>query len=404
MSYSTYKSSRDRRGGYQGNQNSGRSFAPRSFSPRGARRIKSFDPRLLVNKAIENTVAEVYQPTHAFADFAIDQRLKEIIITRGYTQPTPIQDQAIPHLLQNKDVIGIANTGTGKTAAFLIPILDKLLRDNRQNALIVVPTRELAVQIQEEQRIFSQGLPLRSLLCIGGTNMYRQIEGLRRQPNIVIGTPGRLKDLINRGKLHLEDFSTFVLDEVDRMLDMGFIHDVKFLISHLPRERQSLSFSATMSSSVRAIVDSLLIDPVSITVKSQETALNVDQDVIRTDGKDKIDVLHDLLLQKEMQKVIVFGRTKHGIEKLNTQLENRGFSVVALHGNKRQSQRQKALSLFRQNKVTILLATDVAARGLDIADVTHVINFDLPETYEEYVHRIGRTGRANKKGIALSFV
>lgn len=373
---------------------------------RKQRPVKTFNPALLVRKADEQSVVEelVFTPQHQFSDFSISDSLKKNIIEKGYTTPTPIQDQVIPLVLEGRDVVGIANTGTGKTAAFLIPLLHKVLQHPQEKILIVAPTRELAVQIQDEAKSFVLHTNIYSVLCIGGVGMHQQVQGLRRHPQIVIGTPGRLKDLKNQGKLNIAAFTNIVLDEVDRMLDMGFINDVKFIISHLPKYRQSLFFSATLSPQITAIIHTLSQNPITISVKSQETAMLVDQDIIKTNGRQKLDVLEDLLRKNQMQKVIIFGRTKWGIEKLSKQLIQRGLAAVALHGNKNQNQRQRALEQFKNNQVRILLATDIVARGIDIDDVTHVINFDLPETYEDYVHRIGRTGRNNKKGIALSFV
>lgn len=371
---------------------------------RQSRKKKTVDIRLLVRKADDVIAQETYQPQHTFHDFSLTEQLKQNIIDQGYTVPTPIQDQAIPHLLQGKDVVGIANTGTGKTAAFLLPLLNKLHNDKTQRVLIVAPTRELAVQIQQDLKLFSKNMHIFSVLCIGGVSLHQQIQGLRRDPHFVIGTPGRLKDLKMQGKLNFAQYNNIVLDEVDRMLDMGFINDVKFIISHLPRDRQSFFFSATVSPEIQQIIQTFVHNPTQISVKSQETARNVDQDIVKTQGRPKFDVLCELLRQQHLEKVIIFGRTKWGIEKLARQLEQQGFTVVALHGNKNQNQRQRALEQFKQHKVNILLATDIASRGLDIDDVTHVINYDLPETYEDYVHRIGRTGRANKKGVALSFV
>ena len=337
-------------------------------------------------------------------ELAVSNRLKENIRTHGYVSPTPIQAQAIPPILQGRDVIGIANTGTGKTAAFLIPLLHKMYTDRSQKALIIAPTRELAGQIEEECRKFNRGMSLVSLLCIGGVNINPQVRGLRGRVDIVIGTPGRLKDLESRRVLNFANYNNIVLDEVDRMLDMGFIHDVRHIVSRLSPNRQSLFFSATLSPQLQEVMDSFLRDPITISVKSQETAANVDQDVVKLEGRQKLDLLHDLLIQEGFDKVLVFGRTKWGIERLSKQLEQRGFGVAALHGNKTHGQRQKALEQFKNNHIKVLLATDIASRGLDIADVSHVINYDLPETYEDYVHRVGRTGRANKKGVALSFV
>ncbi len=376
----------------------------RGFSRRMPHKMTFVDPKLLVKKS-EGFVEEApYVPQQSFADLVITDTLKKNIIDHGYTEMTPIQDQTIPHILEGRDVVGIANTGTGKTAAFLIPLLNKIFFNKSEKVLIIVPTRELAVQIQDECRAFVPNMGIFSLVCIGGVGIYPQIQGLRRNPHIVIGTPGRLKDLRNQGKINFADYKNIVLDEVDRMLDMGFINDIKLIIAQLPIPRQSLFFSATVSPQVQSIMHSFLKNPITVSVKSQETALNVDQDVIKMNGRQKIDVLHDLLSQEGFDKVLVFGRTKWGIEKLARQLEERRFSVVSLHGNKNQNQRQRALDEFKNNRIKILLATDIVARGIDVPDVTHVINFDLPASYEDYVHRIGRTGRAGKKGIALSFV
>lgn len=363
-----------------------------------------FDMSLLTKKADSQIKAEEYVSKHSFNDFKIAQRLKENISYRGYTSPTPIQDKVIPCILENKDVVGIANTGTGKTASFLIPLLDKIYMDRNVKILIVAPTRELAVQIQDECRAFSSGLQINSVLCIGGVNMRNQIRNLRYRHNIVIGTPGRLKDLFNQRAIIFQFYNTIVLDEVDRMLDMGFIHDIKFIIAELNKQRQSLFFSATVSPSIRTIMNSFLVNPVEISVKTTETPLRVDQEIVKTNGKIKTAVLQELLKKEEFTKVLIFGRTKWGIERLSKHLEVNGFKVASLHGNKNQNQRQRALDAFKRNEVTILLATDIASRGLDIDDITHVINFDLPQSYEDYIHRIGRTGRADKKGVALSFI
>ncbi len=374
------------------------------FNKGRSRNSPGFDLSLLVKKSTPPKVQENYKPLHLFTDFAISDILKQNIKYRQYTTPTPIQDQAIPHILLGKDVVGIANTGTGKTAAFLIPLLHKIYLNRSEKVLIVVPTRELAVQIHRECFAFARGMGIYSAICIGGANMRNQRYELRRNPHIVIGTPGRLKDLKNQGVLNLISYKTIVLDEVDRMLDMGFIHDMKYLISFLPQNRQSLFFSATLSHTVKSIMTTFLKAPIMISVKTQETIENIDQDIVKTNGRLKLDVLHELLKKDGFNKVLIFGRTKWGIEKLARQLSDKGVTVAALHGNKNQNQRLRALDQFRKNIVNVLLATDVASRGLDITDITHVINYDLPNSYEDYIHRIGRTGRANKKGIALSFV
>ena len=341
----------------------------------------------------------------SFADFNLVSPLKANIASKGYTKLTPIQVQSIDPIMQGKDLVGTANTGTGKTAAFLIPIINNIFKDRKNRALIITPTRELAVQINEEFRAFSQNMQIYSALLIGGSNMYRQVNDLRRNPQVVIGTPGRLKDLIQRKTLNLQNFSIFVLDEVDLMVDIGFINDIKFFCGFLPPVRQSLFFSATISSKIREILQSFVQNPVTVSVKQQDTAENVNQNIIKVVSRErKVEQLHDLLIKDGFDKVLIFGKTKHGIEKLNRELEFRGFKVGSIHGNKRQSQRQRVLQSFKQNQIQILLATDVASRGLDIDDVTHVINYDLPQTYDDYVHRIGRTGRAGKMGEALTFI
>lgn len=370
----------------------------------GKKKFASFDPSRLVQKAPAVIDEAKYVPENMFSDFPINKRLKENIKAKGYSHPTPIQDQAIPHILKGKDVVGVANTGTGKTAAFLIPLINKALNDRSSRVLVITPTRELATQVNDEVRKFSRGLGLFSTLCVGGLSINPQISNLRRRPHFVIGTPGRLLDLANRRNLRFSDFSAIVLDEVDRMLDMGFIHDVKSIVDNLPAKRLSLFFSATVSPKIKEIMHDFLNDPIFITVEAQRAAKNVDQDIVKIGEKPKIDVLHDLLNSDGFDKVLVFGRTKHGIEKLLSQLQKRGFNVASIHGNKSQSQRQAALKKFKASQVQALLATDVASRGLDIDDVTHVINFDLPETQDDYIHRIGRTGRADKMGVALTFV
>lgn len=358
-----------------------------------------------VNKAVVTEPVKEYTVTHQFTDFQIDERLKNNIVTRGYITPTPIQDQAIQPILEGRDVVGIANTGTGKTAAFLIPLINKIIHDHTQRVLIIVPTRELAVQIKDEFRSFSQSLGISAQLLIGGANMRQQTFALRQNPNILIATPGRLKDLINRRQVQLGQFQTIVLDEVDRMVDIGFIHDIKYIISFLPKIRQSLFFSATVSPQINTIIQSFLKNPVTISVKVKETAHGIEQDVIHVrDKEEKVTKLHSMLKQDEFKKVLVFGRTKWGVEKLAKLLSQSGFTVASIHGNKSQGQRLRALSQFKQNQLQVLVATDVAARGLDIEDVSHVINFDEPATFDDYVHRIGRTGRANKLGKALTFV
>jgi superfamily II DNA/RNA helicase len=392
-----YKGGSSHGGGYKGggNRGGGRGgFAQKSF-----RDISKF-----VNKAVITEEVEVFKPEHAFIDFLIDDKLKANIVKKGYVNPTPIQDRAIPHVLKGQDVVGIANTGTGKTAAFLIPLIDKVLKDRTQKIIIMVPTRELATQIDDELRGFANMLAIFSVVCVGGSPMGKQLSGLRRSYNFVIGTPGRLKDLQERKALDLAHTKTVVLDEADRMLDMGFIHDMRFMMSKMAPDRQTLFFSATMSSDIQVLIKDFLKSPVSISVKTGDTSKSVDQDIVRVNGKNKVDVLQDLLTQSDFSKVLIFGKTKHGVEKLKELLVARGFKSESIHGNKTQSHRQRALDMFKKNSLQVLVATDVAARGIDVSDVTHVINYDLPATYEDYIHRIGRTGRAGKKGKAITFI
>ncbi|MDP3875287.1 MAG: DEAD/DEAH box helicase [bacterium] len=389
-------------------------IAPRKFNSKGylpagrqgyANRGVHINVSKFVNKAVISEEAERFVPEHSFIDFNLQGILKKNIQEKGYVTPTPIQDRAIPYISQGKDIVGIANTGTGKTAAFLIPLINKIILDSREKVLIVVPTRELASQIDEELRAFAKNSNLFSVLCIGGVGMSKQIRELRYRCHFVIGTPGRLKDLMEQKVLNLSDFKTVVLDEADRMLDMGFIRDIRLMISKMPKERHTLFFSATLSLEIEKLIHEFLREPVRISVKTQDTPKNVHQDVVRIPaGKMKLDVLGEFLLQAEFSKVLVFGRTKHGVEKLARELEKRGFKAESIHGNKSQRERQRALDLFKRGHARVLIATDVAARGLDIASVTHVINFDLPATYDDYVHRIGRTGRAGQLGKALTFI
>ncbi len=379
------------------------SFASKSRRNNG--QGKKLDPALFIKKAFKTTTQVEDVSNMKFADYDIEDKLKRNIEDHGYTTPTEIQEKAIPEILAGRDVIGMANTGTGKTAAFLITLINKCYRDRNQRVLIVVPTRELAIQIRDEFRIFARGTDLEAVAIIGGSDIRRQTYALRHRPHFVIGTPGRLKDLISRKDLSLMLFQNVVLDEVDRMVDIGFRKDIENLISLLPRTRQSLFFSATVDDKTQGILRKFVTNPITISVKQQNTAENIDQDIVRLSGKQvKIEVLHDLLTQAEFEKVIIFGRTKWGIQKLTNELIHRGFNADAIHGNKNQNQRQRVLQLFKNDKIQILLATDVASRGLDIENVTHVINYDAPTSYDDYVHRIGRTGRAGKRGIALTFV
>jgi ATP-dependent RNA helicase RhlE len=377
-------------------------------SSRGKGRKGSFeriDVSRFISKATIVEKEEIYLPTHTFGDFAIDERLKKAIATKQYIYPSPIQDKAIPHALLGRDILGIANTGTGKTAAFLIPIINKILLNSKETAIIIAPTRELALQIEKEFVDFTHGMKMWSVACVGGAPIFGQVKNLRRGCNVLIGTPGRLLDLVKRGEIDLSNTRSVVLDEADRMLDMGFIDDITYLLEKTPKDRQTFLFSATLPKAIEGLISRFANDPVKVMVKTRDTSKNVEQDVIRVArGVEKIDVLSDLLGGSEFKKVVIFSEMKHAVEKLSNELIKRGFKAGSIHGDKRHNERVRTLQKFKDNSIDILVATDVAARGLDIPDVTHVINYEIPQTYDTYVHRIGRTGRADKKGVALTFV
>lgn len=387
------------RGGGQGR---GRGNSRGRGNGRGKKQ-QSFDIRMFINKAAP-VEEEKFVPQNYFEDFKIDTAIKNNLKRKGYTIPTPIQDGVIPHILAKRDVVGLANTGTGKTAAFLLPLLHGLYAEGAGQVLVLTPTRELALQIEEEFKTFSKGMRMFSVVCVGGAPINPQIRQLRQHNHVIIGTPGRVMDLMKRGFLKLGGVETVVLDEADRMLDMGFVNDMRFILEKVPKERHTLCFSATMSKEIEAIIGDFLTDPVRVSVKTQDTSKNIDQDIVKIAGRDKTEILIEHLQHEDFKRVIVFGRTKHGVEKLSQTLNKAGLKTESIHGNKSHGQRQRALRNFKEGKVTALIATDVAARGLDISGVSHVINYDLPETYDDYVHRIGRTGRGEKKGKALTFV
>lgn len=346
-----------------------------------------------------------YTPQHKFAELNLHSILIKNIQAVGYISPTKIQDQAIPHILQGKDVIGVSNTGSGKTAAFLIPMIDKVLRNPETKVLIVTPTRELAQQINIEIRKFSKDSNIRTVVVIGGANIREQTRLLRNSPQFVVATPGRLMDLEKRNYIHLNNFSCVVLDEVDRMLDMGFVNDIKLIIAKLAVIKQSLFFSATLSYKEESLANSLLKDPIKVEADKHNPLKNIRQNIVKVGSKDqKLNVLQDLLRKEEFSKVLVFSSTKHMADTITKQLRLTGVRVDALHGNKSQHIRSKVIERFRTSEIDVLIATDVAARGIDIKDITHVINFDEPANLSDYVHRIGRTGRIGKVGHALTFV
>ncbi len=372
---------------------------------RGGRVQKTFDVSRYINtNPVIETEPEVFTPKHTFTEFNLDNRVVGAVLDSGLTVPTPIQDEIIPHILEGRDVIGLANTGTGKTAAFLLPLIHKTLREYGRQTLILTPTRELAIQIEGELRKFSVGMRLYSTTCVGGTNIRPQIQGLRRKNHFIIGTPGRVIDLIDRGAFRTDHVSTVVLDEADRMLDMGFIGDMRTILKGVPAGHETLFFSATMSDDIKKLVHEFLRDPVTVSVKKQDIASSVRQDVVRYQHVHKFETLTKLLEDPAMKRVLVFGAMKHSVEKLAKQLVLHGIKAESIHGNKSHPQRQRALKNFKAGQAQVLVATDVAARGIHVDNVTHVINYDLPGTYEDYIHRIGRTGRGAERGQALTFV
>jgi superfamily II DNA/RNA helicase len=392
---------------------SGGSRGPSSNSRSGGRsggrgpKGENIDASRFISRAesVTGVKEEVVKIDHKFADFALDAKLKEAIEKKGYITPTPIQDKTIPFILKGKDVVGLANTGSGKTAAFLLPLITKARLIPEEKVLILAPTRELAIQIADELKDFTSNQYMPFACCVGGMHIGKQIDQLRRPNNFVIGTPGRVKDLIQRKMIDTSKFGTIVLDEADRMLDMGFIDDMKWILSGFPKERQTLFFSATLSPAIEKLIHDFLKTPEHVSVRKRETSKNIDQDVIRVSrNEDKVQVLCKTLRAENCEKVIIFGRTKRGVETLSNNLAREGFKADSIHGDKNHSQRQRALKAFKEGRVDILVATDVAARGLDIPNVTHVINFETPQTYDDYVHRIGRTGRGDATGKAYTFV
>ncbi|MBP3646432.1 MAG: DEAD/DEAH box helicase [Clostridia bacterium] len=346
-----------------------------------------------------------------FSQLHLNKQLLAAVRCCGYAEPTPIQRETIPPVLLGRDVLGCAQTGTGKTAAFALPILQRLFEEGKPEgkkrpirALILTPTRELALQIYENFEGYGKNLPLRPCVIFGGVGQQPQVEQLRRGVDILVATPGRLNDLIGQGHITLDRLEVFVLDEADRMLDMGFIHDVKKVIAKLPQKRQTLFFSATMPTEVEKLAQSLLTDPVTVKVNPVSSTVDrIDQILYMVDKTNKKHLLAKLLKDKSVENALVFSRTKHGADRIVRELSRAGIEARSIHGNKSQSARQQALGDFKSGKVRVLVATDIAARGIDIAGLSHVFNYDLPNEPEAYVHRIGRTGRAGLDGTAISF-
>jgi ATP-dependent RNA helicase RhlE len=348
----------------------------------------------------------------SFNNLQLIEPVLKALSHEGYTIPTPIQQQAIPVILQQKDLLGCAQTGTGKTAAFAIPLLQLLHLQQQQErsahrqikALILTPTRELAIQIEESFKAYGRYLDLRHLVIFGGVPQYSQVSALKRGVDVLVATPGRLLDLVQQNYVSLRDIKFFVLDEADRMLDMGFVHDVKKIIAKLPPKKQTLLFSATMPREIEQLARVLLQHPVKVEVAPVSSAANtVRQELYHVEKQNKRSLLIHLLEDSEIKTALVFARTKHGADKISKDLNRAGLRSDAIHGNKSQNARQAALHNFKTGRIRILVATDIAARGIDIDELTHVINYELPNIAETYIHRIGRTGRAGSNGVAISF-
>lgn len=377
-----------------------------SSSKSGRFNQSHFDPSQFISKSSVNlnTTEEKFIPKHNFEEFGLSPLLTKTLEKLNIKTPTPIQDKIIPEILKGNNVVGLAETGTGKTASFLLPLLEKCIKNRKKQTLIVTPTRELAAQIEAEFKLLSQGSHLTSVLCVGGTAIGPQISKLYQKPNFIIGTPGRLLDLINRSKLKPEYISAVILDEADRMLDMGFINDIRSILTNIPTSGETHLFSATMAKAAQDLVRDFLKDPVEISVKKKDTTESIDQRTVIYSPENKFERLIETLNNIKKGRIIIFGEMKHSVEKMTKQLKAAGHSADSIHGNKSHNQRKRSLDRFKNGQISILVATDVAARGIHIDSVSHVINYDLPNTFEDYIHRIGRTGRAQKTGKALTFV
>lgn len=399
MSYSNTAT----RGGKNQRRNNNRGGAQRNRKPKQRSTVNVSE---LTQKAVPQKT-EKYIASRTFAEMPIHPQLKEAIVRKGFEHPTEIQDKTLEDLLEGRDLLGVARTGTGKTGAFLIPLIHRMLNDNGNfQSLVLVPTRELAMQVEEEFKSLTKGLKLYSSVFIGGTSINKDLQNLRRKSQLVVATPGRLIDLANRGALRFKDFKVLILDEFDRMLDMGFSQDVKRITEAMTQRQHTMLFSATVDNKQQPFINKLLNNPVEIKVSSGEaTGEHIDQEIIRlTEGEDKFKYLLNMVQQPNFDKVLVFAETKRWVNRVNKKLAQAGVRSDEIHGNKTQNYRQKALGKFKNGKIQVLVATDVAARGLDVSDVTHVINYQLPASMDSYIHRIGRTGRAGKKGKAYTFV
>ncbi len=369
--------------------------------------VSNLDPNKLVNKGGVSP-AQANVPTVSFDEMPIHASLKANLKRKGFLNPTRIQIESMDYLTRGMDLIGIANTGTGKTGAFLIPIIEQMLQSKGSStSLVVVPTRELALQVEMEFKSLTNNMGFEMGCFIGGTNINKDLQNLKKPRQMIIGTPGRLLDLHNRRALSLKDISILVLDEYDRMLDMGFVNDIKKIVQAMHSRRQTMLFSATVDPSQQSLIDSLVKNPAYVTVSQEGPSISqqIEQDIIRVaEGQDKFTLLIKLLDDREFEKVLIFAETKRWVDRVCKKLNKSGVQADQIHGNKSQSYRNNALNKFKNGSVRVLVATDVAARGIDVSDVTHVINYQMPMTYDSYTHRIGRTGRAGKTGKAFTFV
>lgn len=346
----------------------------------------------------------------SFQDLKLAPPILSAVKSQNYTQPTAIQAQAIPHLLNGSDLIGSARTGTGKTAAFALPILHRIAVDPKKllprhaRALVLSPTRELATQISESFKVYGKNIRFRQALVLGGMRQYPQVKAIANGAEVIVATPGRLLDLIRQGYIKLSQVEVFVLDEADRMLDMGFLPDIKKIVEMLPEKHQALLFSATMPPQIRQLAEKMLVNPVNIVADEPETvAQNIDEQMYFVEDTNKSLLLSDIMKKSTVDRMLVFTRTKHGADRLTTKLNAAKIGACAIHGDKSQAARNTALENFRRGRCNVLVATDVASRGIDVKGITHVINYDLPQEPESYIHRIGRTARAGKAGVAISF-
>lgn len=377
----------------------------RRSKPSAKRAVSQLNPDLLVKKS-KSVATKPYEASRNFSELELHSSLKRNIASKGYQSPSEIQDKCIDALIAGKNMVGIAATGTGKTGAFLIPIIHQMLSNGKVSGLVVVPTRELAQQVQAEFVSLTKGTGLRSACFIGGTNVGRDMGLARQKMDLIVGTPGRLNDLIERRALRIEHIPILVLDEFDRMLDMGFVRDIQKLVAGMHRRKQTMLFSATLDPTqdklIRQITETAMRVNVTNGTKSSD---NVDQNIIRVkQSENKFDVLYNLVSEASFEKVLLFAETKRGVDKLSKQLQKSGIIADVIHGNKSQNYRTRAIEQFKSGKTKILVATDVAARGIDIKGVTHVINYQMPQTMDSYIHRIGRTGRADATGVAYTFV